>query len=56
MTSHQVSSFVLLLWQLGQLADVTAAENWGSPKGEKEKIKKPNVAQEDMPAPRVLQE
>ena len=54
--SLQVASFVLLIWQPGQPADVTAAEHWGSPKGEREKRKKANVAQENMPALRGFQE
>lgn len=56
MNSLQVASFVLLIWQPGQPADVTAAEHWGSLKGEREKRKKANVAQENMPALRGFQE
>lgn len=40
----------------GEPADVTAAEHWGSPKGEREKREKPNGAQETMPALGGLQE
>ena len=36
MNSHQVASFVLLIWHP---ADVTATERWGSLTGEREKKK-----------------
>jgi len=51
--SHQVTSFVLLIWHP---ADVTAAEHWGSLMGEREKRKRPKVAQESMPVLRGFQE
>lgn len=53
MNSHQVTSFVLLIWHP---ADVTAAEHWGSLMGEREKRKRPKVAQESMPVLRGFQE
>lgn len=55
MNSHQVASFVLLIWHP---ADVTAAEHWGSLMGERERKKKkrPKVAQESMPVLRGFQE
>lgn len=56
MSSHQLGSFVLLIWQLGQPADVTAAEHGVSQKGEKERRKKTNISQDDMPPLRGLQE
>lgn len=41
MNSHQVASFVLLIWHP---ADVTAAEHWGSLMGERERKKKKKKA------------
>lgn len=50
MNSHQVASFVLLIWHP---ADVTAAEHWGSLMGERERKKKKSSPGEYASAQRL---